>query len=697
MTNPVLALLQKYALPVAQAIARRLPGVDLMLDLQEAFTDQVQEERIETLEGDVALFAAQVDHMESFRELVLGEMAALRDVVRTALERDSSQDAAPVTDELVEERTTTLQDTLLDLPRNATFARNAVESVARSFSDQETLRVVRPDVRRTIARTLFPNAEQTTGLKAGHAVPEWPRWGLVKPLGLGGFGEVWLARNEDIWREVAVKFCIDESKAQQLEREIQAVRRLSHRHIVPLVDAALKTAFPAWIAFEYVPGGTLTEWIRAEPRTQEQIVARLDEVLQALEHAHEMHVWHRDVKPDNVLIDASGRALLTDFGIGKVIAEERQQLVSQSLGLSMTISGTTMYMPPEVLNAQKPADARADVYAFGTLAWQLLVGDPTLARPDDWMEDLREAGGERFEAFLVKCFARYERRFAHAGEVRVAFESMCSASSPAAPASRVTPAPSSPPPVATVPAEPQPTPRVVEPSAGDERAFEIPGAKIAIPMIWCPPGTFLMGSPDSDSEAFRDEKPQHEVTLTRGFWIGKTPVTQAQYEAVIGKNPSHFKGSDRPVEKVSHEDAVAFAKKLAEKEGGGWPLPTEAEWEYACRAGNEAPRYGELDQIAWYDKNSGGETHPVGRKAPNAWGLHDTLGNVWEWVQDWGPDSYTKGSATTPTGPSSGVDRVIRGGGWNFSSLFCRAPIRIGIPPGARDGNLGFRLARSSR
>lgn len=209
-----------------------------------------------------------------------------------------------------------------------------------------------------------------------------------------------------------------------------------------------------------------------------------------------------------------------------------------------------------------------------------------------------------------------------------------------------------------------------------------------------PAGKFTMGSPASEDGRSSDET-QHEVTLTRPFELMVTPVTQALWQAVMGNNPSHFKGPDLPVETVSWEDVQGFIRKLNQMLGiKSLRLPTEAEWEYACRAGTTGARYGDLDKVAWYSGNSSSNTHPVGKKAPNAWGLHDMLGNVWEWCQDW-YGTYPSGPVKDPTGPASGSARVRRGGGWRLGAGFVRAAYRNGSDPGYRDNFLGFRLARS--
>jgi formylglycine-generating enzyme required for sulfatase activity len=219
---------------------------------------------------------------------------------------------------------------------------------------------------------------------------------------------------------------------------------------------------------------------------------------------------------------------------------------------------------------------------------------------------------------------------------------------------------------------------------------------------WIPSGRFTMGSPSSEPGRTFDEV-QHEAVLTRGFFLAETECTQGQWERVMGGNPSNFMGTERPVERVSWDEAVEYCRKLTAKqcaegilpEGWEWRLPTEAEWEYAARAGTTGPRYGELDAIGWWDGNSGRQTHPVKQKAANAWGLHDMMGNVSEWCSDWRAD-YPTGSVPDPTGPSSGSFRVTRGGSWYFFASSERSANRGGHPPGDRTLTLGFRPALSS-
>jgi len=226
------------------------------------------------------------------------------------------------------------------------------------------------------------------------------------------------------------------------------------------------------------------------------------------------------------------------------------------------------------------------------------------------------------------------------------------------------------------------------------------GDGVAMPMVEIKPGRFMMGSPASERDR-QDNETQHSVTISKAFWLGQTEVTQAEWQAVMGTNPSAFKGDlNRPVETVSWDDAQEFCRRLSQKTGMTFRLPTETEWEYACRAGTTtAYSFGSdparLVDYAWFDDNAGRSTHPVATKKPNAWGLHDMHGNVWEWCADWYGD-YPSGAVTDPQGPRSGSDRVLRGGSWDNHSSFCRASVRDDVTPGdVNYGYFGFRVART--
>ena len=219
-------------------------------------------------------------------------------------------------------------------------------------------------------------------------------------------------------------------------------------------------------------------------------------------------------------------------------------------------------------------------------------------------------------------------------------------------------------------------------------------------MALIPPGEFLMGS--DSPEADPDEQPVHPVLISKPFWFGKTEVTQALWQAVMGNNPSKFKSGDNyPVEDAPWPECQKFIQSLNQMLGGDlFRLPTEAEWEYACRAGTTGERYGELDAIAWYAGNSGGRTHPVGLKQPNAFGLYDMLGNVWEWCQDIYCFPYPSGYQIDPTGCDPSLNwtgRVYRGASWETIDQGVRSPQRDRWHPnnGFPSVSVGLRLART--
>jgi formylglycine-generating enzyme required for sulfatase activity len=233
-------------------------------------------------------------------------------------------------------------------------------------------------------------------------------------------------------------------------------------------------------------------------------------------------------------------------------------------------------------------------------------------------------------------------------------------------------------------------------------------------MVWIVPGEFTMGD--------KDHKPGTKVAMSKGFWLGKYEVTQAQWKTVTGesirdqlakltleKPPQagrfwlfNGEGRNHPVYRVTWAEASEFCRKLTqiERAEGRLPLdweytlPTEAQWEYSCRAGTTGDYAGDLDSMAWYERNAPYDTHPVGQKQPNAWGLYDMHGNVWEWCLN-SYSNYPGGAVTDPVGATSGTVRIFRGGCWGISAASCRSAFRCWFDPALRDGNLGFRLALS--
>jgi formylglycine-generating enzyme required for sulfatase activity len=224
----------------------------------------------------------------------------------------------------------------------------------------------------------------------------------------------------------------------------------------------------------------------------------------------------------------------------------------------------------------------------------------------------------------------------------------------------------------------------VMPKAGEVKVNPVDGMKY----VWVPPGQFQEGCSTNDFECFPDEHPQRKVTLTRGFWLGQTEVTQAAFEKLMGYNPSAFEGDTLPVDSVSWVEADAYCTMI------GGRLPSDAEWEYAARGGTSTARYGNLDDVAWYSDNSNFTTHPVGTKKPNAFGLYDMLGNVVEWTYTWYWVQLNQENIN-PTGPSTAEYKELRGGGWWDDESLVRVSYRRHFETTDEDYNIGFRCGES--
>ena len=262
--------------------------------------------------------------------------------------------------------------------------------------------------------------------------------------------------------------------------------------------------------------------------------------------------------------------------------------------------------------------------------------------------------------------------------------------------------------------------QVITPEGPEQKEIGYYTNSIGMKLVLVPAGEFMMGgdeppgevvrkcnTADAKAEWFQSEQPQHRVRITRPFLMGACEVTQAQYENIIGTNPADFKGDNNPVEQVSWTDATEFCRRISQKEGVEYRLPSEAEWEYACRAGSSTPFYtgatistGQANYDGNYTYGSGakgesrGRTIAVGSFPPNGFGLYDMHGNVWEWCQDWyGADYYGSSPESDPPGPSAGAARVVRGGSWVINPKYCRAAGRGGYGPSDRGRSVGFRVA----
>ncbi|MCG3196475.1 MAG: Serine/threonine-protein kinase PknD [bacterium] len=587
------------------------------------------------------------------------------------------------------------------------------------------------------------------------------RYQVKRRLGEGGMGRVFLALDKDLERDVALKVLPREitpntSAFEDLRKEAQLATSLSHPNLCRLYDLCNESGI-RFLKMEYVDGETLDERIATRKRegktfSVEEILTLATGICTGLDYIHSQKVVHRDLKPANIMLTKAGAVKIMDFGISQAIRDTMSRVSNKST------TGTLMYMSPEQLLGKK-LDGRSDLYALGIVLFELAAGHtpfhtgpiyeqhlnapvpaeelqhlpaPLRAailqllmkdvnnRPATAMEALKllksetvQAGAakpaqEAREAAFQVAAAEEDRKVDQLRDaIRLAMADGSISDSEKARLNQMWEWLGIPREVASALAREVHkemgisvnTPAAASPSSPSTARpqDEIITNSIGMKLKLIQPGSFRMGSEKGDN----DERPVHEVRITKPFYLGVYPVTQDEYEAVIGNNPSHFKSSSRPVESVSWDDAIDYCRKLSAKEGVQYRLPSEAEWEYACRAGSTTEYCcgdGEsrLGQFAWYSGNSGYKTHPVGQKQPNSWGLYDMHGNVWEWCQDWYHDSYvgapTDGSAWKSEG---GPYRVIRGGDWGYSAGYCRSAGRDWDGPHGRINFIGFRLART--
>jgi eukaryotic-like serine/threonine-protein kinase len=576
-------------------------------------------------------------------------------------------------------------------------------------------------------------------LRAGDALGDG-RYLLVKQLGRGGFAIVWEAYDREEQRSVAIKVLYshlagDPQRRERFFRGARVMMELEHPAVVRVHDPKGKDDAFYYFVMELLLGGNLRNAVLGKRVDRERRLSLILQVGDALAEAHRKGLVHRDVKPANILLDADGNAKLTDFDL--VGANDTTG------GTRTGALGTVVYAAPECLDKPQEATARADVFGLGMTAIFCLSGrdlsmetfrDPmatvagldcslsirrVLERAVAWKPFRRFVDAAAMVVALREAEAKIVLTPRSTEPARIGNIEGASSMEPARRTKGAT-QPARPGSVGRARAGMRPDeddastseyaveehPRWAVASGKDEygiwAAFEVKGVQQR--MRWIPSGTFVMGSPETEVGRDDDEGPQHEVTLTRGYWLGETPVTQALWLAVMGENPSRFRGDrpeerQRPVEHVSWEDCQVFLQQLnAQARKLVARLPTEAEWERGCRAGaTGATSVDELratlDAAAWYGSVSGGKTHPVGKKAPNPYGLYDMLGNVWEWCADAEMRTYTAEPVTDPMAGGSGAGRVFRGGSWAGVARTVRAAHRDAGLCVSRSGDLGLRLA----
>ncbi|GDY11332.1 hypothetical protein LBMAG53_02090 [Planctomycetota bacterium] len=677
---------------------------------------------------------------------------------------------------------------------------------ATSASDKPTERVVpsRPPTAATIASAIAGGdlLDLAVGTMLG-------KYRIEDRLGLGGMGVVYRAVDTRLDRTVALKLMKPELAREKgfrerFLREARAAARINDPHVVTIHDVDEVNGL-LYMAFEFVPGGDLSVRIRRDgPLNADEALHVLIGCARGLMAIHRAGLVHRDIKPQNIFIDAQGRAKLGDLGLARSSSGDDRMTVT---GAQM---GTPAYMSPEQAAGAADVDIRADIHALGGTLYMLLTGQPPYAGPTMWavvnqvmdldspapdprttrhdlsetisklamralskrredrhqtpeelIADLQQALGESTQAtpgtVLLGGNAALERSAQVRASLKIA-KKPAPQSPTAAPArsrmalligslvgliaviglagyvlgggggnaGSVQPASdggrSDPPvagagnPGATGPAAPtkaaQPA-AIVPPVAPGAQARPVWAAAVGtdaqgtwadlkvgdLTQRWrrIPAGTFTMGSPLSENGR-KDDEIVHPVTISKDFWMADSEVTQALWQAVMDSNPSQFTGDlNRPVENVSWVDCLQFIKALNVKAPGlDATFPSEAQWEYACRAGTIGAHTGEPAAVAWFESTSGAQTHPVKAKSPNPWGLYDMHGNVWEWCADWEGDTGTS-AQQDPVGPSGGANRILRGGSWLEPAKKCRSANRSGDYPGNRSHDQGLRLAAPAR
>ncbi|OCR00111.1 protein kinase [Oscillatoriales cyanobacterium USR001] len=596
------------------------------------------------------------------------------------------------------------------------------------------------------------------------------RYQIIKLLGSGGFGDTYLAKDLDLpgHPHCVVKHLKPKDPdpavlpiAKRLfDTEAQTLYKLGRLHDqIPTLSAHFEENGEFYLVQDLILGHDLTKEIIAGKKLSESYtITLLQNILEILAIVHQQNVIHRDLKPANLMRRQDGKVIVIDFGAVKEIST---MVVNAQGQTSFTLAiGTQGYMPSE--QAKGKPKLASDVYAVGMIGIQALTGKTPDCLPEDQMTGeviwRNQAQVSNNLANVLDKMVRdhFSQRYQNAEEALQALlafslnTSNLPKSSSNTPKSFwgslfglspnpsvATPQPSTSSPTPSVPSNTlktfnfeivtvNSTGQIANRRQGQAEFFtDNLGNGINLEMISIPGGSFLMGSPNTEAGRRDSQGPQHNVTVAP-FFIGKYAVTQEQWEAVMGNNPSYFKGAKRPVEQVSWNDAVTFCQKLSKKTGKKYRLPSEAEWEYACRAGTKTPFYfGETitPELVNYEGNypygaaTKGlyrkETTDVGSFKPNTFGLYEMHGNVWEWCADPWHDNYQNAPSDGKVWDEKNNDnryqnydllvnikndnrsRLLRGGSWVNNADNCRAAYRDFNSPDFRYDLIGFRVVCS--
>ncbi len=506
------------------------------------------------------------------------------------------------------------------------------------------------------------------------------RYLLKKRLGEGAFGEVWLCEDTAVNNlSVAVKIYLymNEAGIDDFKKEYSLAFNLHHGNLLHINYFGVCDRRP-YLVMPYCPNGSTSKY---KGVMDEDMAWRfIRDVASGLSclHEEEPPMIHQDIKPDNVLIDERGNFLISDFGISKTL----RSTISQK-----GFSGTIPYSGPERFGKNAVLVRNSDIWSLGASIYELMDGNLPFGEYGGMVqksmeyEKISRPCSDELQNLIYTCLsietwdrpsadklADYAADYIKGRKETPSWIKRLDSGSL--------------------------SPNWSSSATAEQRRII---GELIESMVMVEGGTFTMGATsEQGSDVESDEKPTHRVTLS-DYYIGKYEVTQEQWQAVMGSNPSYYKGSRKPVEKVSWNDCQEFIKKLNNLTGLNFSLPTEAQWEYAARGGNKSQGYtysggNDIESVAWYKNNASEETHPVGQKAPNELGLYDMSGNVYEWCQDWYGD-YSSNSQTDPTGPSTGSLRVLRGVCWGDGAWYCRVSFRCNGTPDYSNNGLGLRLA----
>ena len=554
------------------------------------------------------------------------------------------------------------------------------------------------------------------------------KYRIIKKLGQGGFGITYLAENTLLLGKVAIKefffkdycerddstSCVTIPKSGNREivdrfklkfvKEARTIFRLNHPNIVRIHDVFEENG-TAYYVMDYIEGESLGDMVKRRGAIPEaEALGYVKDAASALEYIHSKNINHLDIKPSNLMKrKEDGRIIVIDFGVAKQYAAVISEGCTPAC-ISYGYSPAVLYRK----NGEQSFSPQSDVYALAATLFKLLTGNTPPEAIEVLSEglpvaELQEKHISRpvISAIAMAMKGRHERTQTIAEFVSNLENRANKSKKPVFKSGWLWAVVVAVTIVAIWLMVPFNKGASSDNSSNDSiytpkiKTFYANG--VPFEMVEVRGGTFRMGATSEQGcDAYDWEKPVHSVTLS-GYYIGKTEVTQALWKAVMGSNPSYFKGDDLPVECVSWDDCQEFIRKLNSLTGQHFRLPTEAEWEFACRGGNNSLGYkysgsDNIDNVAWYDGNSGDKTHPVATKSANELGIYDMSGNVWEWCCDWYGD-YTSGALTNPKGPESGSYRVNRGGSWFYNARDCRSSYRFSYGPAFRCIYLGLRLA----